>query len=66
MQTAVPTFSTQIHVRRRTDDSVREAGEVVRWERRSVLPHLVDQVNGDGLEAAIARLQTDVVVFLCF
>lgn len=52
--------------RKHTYDSVRQAGEVVRRDRRSFLPHFVDQVLCDGLEAAIARVQIDVVVSLRF
>ena len=55
-----------VSVRKPTYDSVRQAGEVVRRDGWSVLPHLVNQVIRDGLEAAIARVQIDVVVLLRF
>lgn len=57
---------TGTHKRKLTYDSVWQAGEGIRRDGRSILPHLVDQVGRDGLKAAIARLQIDVVVLLCF
>lgn len=36
-----------------TYDSVGQAREVIRRDGRSFRPHLVDQVSGDGLEAAV-------------
>lgn len=59
-------YSTDTHIRTPTYDSVRQTGEAVSRDGRSLLPHLVDQVSRDGLEAAIARLQIDVVVLLRF
>lgn len=49
-----------------TYDSVGQAGEVVKKDGRSLLPHLVDQVNGDGLEGTIAGVQIEPVVLLRF
>ncbi len=59
-------YSTDMHIKTLTYDSVGQAGEDVRRDGRSFLPHLVDQVSRDGFEAAIARLQIDVVVLLRF
>lgn len=49
---------------RPTYDCVRQVDEAVGSDGRSVLPHLVDQVNRDGLETAITGAQIDVVVFV--
>lgn len=51
---------------RPTYDPVRQADEDVGRQVRSVLPHLVDQVNGDGRETVIAGAQIDVVVLVRF
>lgn len=57
---------TNTHVWKPTYDSVGQAGEVIRRDVWSVLPHSVDQVIRNGHEGAVARLQTDVVVLLSF
>lgn len=51
---------------RLTYDPVRQADEAFAREGRSARPHLVDQVNGDGRETAIAGAQIDVVVLVRF
>lgn len=51
---------------RPTYDCVRQDDEAVGSDGRSVLPHLVDQVNRDGLETAIAGAQIDVIVLVRF
>lgn len=51
---------------RPTYDCVIQDDEAVGSDGRSVLPHLVDQVNRDGLETTIAGAQIDVVVLVRF
>lgn len=50
----------------RTYDPVRQADEAVIGDGRSALPHLVDQVDGDGREAEVAGGQIDVEVLVRF
>lgn len=51
---------------RPTYDPVRQADEAIGLDSRSILPHLVDQVNRDGLETVITGAQTDVKVLVRF
>ncbi len=57
---------TNTHVSPLTYDSVGQAEEVVRRDGRSVIPHLINKVKRDGLKAAVAGLQVDVVVLMRF
>lgn len=51
---------------RPTYDPVRQADEAVGSDAWSVLPHLVNQVDRDGLETVITGAQIDVVVLVGF
>lgn len=51
---------------RPTYDRVRQPDETVGSDGRFVFPHLVNQVNRNGLETAITGAQIDVVVLIRF